>query len=92
MLNIHSELQSKLQLFQLENQELKQEIEELKNNSLKEKENYILISNQVKKLKFEASFNKQSLNLLIKKISNEVPNSDMENMNSLEVFRFLDIT
>ncbi|XP_060863531.1 uncharacterized protein LOC132940124 [Metopolophium dirhodum] len=35
-------------------------------------------------MKSEASFNKQSLNSLIKEISNEVSNSDMENMNSLE--------
>jgi len=39
-------------------------------------------------MKSEASFNKKSLSSLIKEISNEVPNSDMENMNSLEVFRF----
>jgi len=32
------------------------------------------------------------LNSLIKKISNEVPSSDLENMSSLEVFRFLDVT
>ncbi|XP_050057603.1 leucine-rich repeat-containing protein 45-like isoform X2 [Aphis gossypii] len=76
-----NELQSKLQLFQLKNQEQNQELEELKKNSLKDKENYILISNQVKKIESEASFNKQNLNLLIKKISNEIPNSDMENMN-----------
>lgn len=81
-------MKSKLQLLQSQNQVQKQELEELKNNSLKEQENYILISNQVKKMKSEASFNKQSLNLLIKKISNEVPNSDMESMNSLEVFKF----
>ncbi|KAL4097405.1 hypothetical protein QTP88_022191 [Uroleucon formosanum] len=82
--NSVDELKSKLQLLQSQNQVQKQELEELKNNSLKEQENYILISNQVKKMKSEASFNKQSLNLLIKKISNEVPNSDMESMNSLE--------
>jgi len=45
----------------------------------------------MKKIKSEVSFNKQSLNSLIQKISNEVPNSDMENMSSLEVFRFLNI-
>lgn len=81
-------MKSKLQLLQSQNQVQKQELEELKKNSLKEQENYILISNQVKKMKSEASFNKKSLNLLIKKISNEVPNSDMESMNSLEVFKF----
>lgn len=46
----------------------------------------------MKKIKSEASFNKQSLNSLIQKISTEVPNSDMENMSYLEVFRFLNIT
>jgi len=40
----------------------------------------------------EALFNKQNLNSLIKKISNEIPNSDMENLNNSEVFRLLDIT
>ncbi|XP_060840140.1 leucine-rich repeat-containing protein 45-like isoform X2 [Rhopalosiphum padi] len=75
------ELQSNLQLLQLKNQEQKQELEELKKKSLKDQENYILISNQIKKIKSEASFNKQSLNSLITKISNEIPNSDMEYMN-----------
>ncbi|KAF0751595.1 girdin-like [Aphis craccivora] len=79
-----NELQSKLQLFQLKNQEQKQELEELKKNSLKDKENYTLISNQVKKMESEALFNKQNLNSLIKKISNEIPNSDMENLNNSE--------
>uniref|UniRef100_A0A2S2P9T1 Leucine-rich repeat-containing protein n=2 Tax=Schizaphis graminum TaxID=13262 RepID=A0A2S2P9T1_SCHGA len=78
------ELQSNLQLLQLKNQEQKQELEELKKKSLKDQENYILISNQIKKIKSEASFHKQSLNSLITKISNEIPNSDMENMNYLE--------
>ncbi|XP_026815464.1 girdin-like [Rhopalosiphum maidis] len=75
------ELQSNLQLLQLKNQEQKQELEELKKKSLKDQEDYILISNQIKKIKSEASFNKQSLKSLITKISNEIPNSHMENMN-----------
>jgi len=45
------------------------------------------ILNQVEKIKSELSFHKKSFNSLIKKISNEVSNSDVETMESLEVFK-----
>lgn len=87
MLCVNSELQSKLHLLQAENQQQKQELKEMKNNNLKEKEINTNILKQMEKAKSELSFKKQSLNSLIKEISFELSNSDFENMNSLEVFK-----
>lgn len=83
---LYSELQLQLQFLQEENKKKTQEFEHLKINCLKEKENNIVILNQVDKIKSELSLKTQSLSSLIKQISIEVSTSDDENMNSLEVF------
>lgn len=80
-----SELQLKLHNLQNENEQKKQEIDEMKKNSTKEKESNMKIQNQVEKMKSELSFQKKSVNSLIKKISKEVPNSDEKVLESLEV-------
>lgn len=68
--------------FQEENKQLKQELNEMKNNNLKDKANNKAI---VDKLKSELLFKKQKLKLFVEKISDDLPHSDMENMSSLEV-------
>lgn len=85
MINCYSELRLKLQYLETENQKQKQEIKELKSNNLKEKESNVIILNQVEKVKSELSLQNKSLNLLIKKISNEISNSEIQNLESLEV-------
>ncbi|XP_025425339.1 leucine-rich repeat-containing protein 45-like [Sipha flava] len=79
-----NELKSELHLLQVENQQQKQEIEEMKKYCLKEKESNTIVINQIEKMKSELSFKKQSLNSLIKEISFELPSSDLKNINSLE--------
>lgn len=81
-----SELHSKLQLFQIKSEQQKLEIKELKTNCLKEKESKTTIINQVEEMKSEQLLTKQSLNKLVKKISNGISHSDEETLNSLEVF------
>lgn len=79
----------KIQQLQIENQEQQNRCIELKNNNLKEKENNGILLNQLEKMKSELLIKKQSLKLLVKKISNEISHSDLENMSSLEVFNSL---
>lgn len=80
-----SELQSQLYLLQVENQQKKQELDIIKNNSSKEKESNTNILNKIKKIKSEQLFRKKSFNSLIKKISSEISNSDVEFMETLKV-------
>lgn len=82
----YSELRSKLHFFETENQKQKQEIKELKNNNLKDKESNMVMINEVEKMKSELSLQNKNFNLLIKKISNEISNSDIENLDSFKVF------
>lgn len=80
-------MQVELHFLQEENKNKKRELELLKISCLKEKENNIVILNQVDEIKSELSLKTQSLSSLIKQISNdEMSNSEVENMNSLEVF------
>lgn len=84
---LYSEMQVELHFLQEENKNKKRELELLKISCLKEKENNIVILNQVDEIKSELSLKTQSLSSLIKQISNdEMSNSEVENMNSLEVF------
>lgn len=85
MNNFHRKLESNVFILQEQNQQQKQEIEKLKSINLKEKESNLLI---LKRMKSELSLKEQSLNSLVKQISNEVANSDLEKMNSLEVFNY----
>lgn len=80
-------MQSKLYFLQIENQEKKQELDEIKNNSIKEKESNAELLNKVEKVKSELSFQKENFNSLIKKISSDMSSSDVEIMESLEVFK-----
>lgn len=80
--NFDRELESKLHIIQEENQQQKQTLEELKTNHLKEKESSREI---LKNMESKLSFQNQSLSSLVKKMSNEVSDSDVKNMNSLEV-------
>lgn len=84
-----SELLSKLHIFQIKNEQHKLEIKELKINCLKEKDSKTTIINQVEEIKSELLLTKQSLNKVVKNISNEISHSDEETLNSLEVFFFL---
>lgn len=70
--------------FQKENKQLKQELDEIKNNNLKNEANN---SDIVDKLKSELLFEKQRLRLFVEKISDGLPHSDVENMSSLEVIK-----
>lgn len=78
-------MQSKLCLLEKENQQQKQNLELLKNNYSKTKESNTVILDQVEQIKSELSLKNQSLSLLIKKISNKMSNTEVENINSLEV-------
>lgn len=90
--NVHSQLQSKLDHLQAENLQQKRELKEMKNNSLKEKETNSIVLKQMEKIKSELLFKNQGLSSLIKEISFELPNSDLKNMNSLEVLKCFKIT
>lgn len=79
-------MQSKLHFLETENQKQKLEIKELNNNNLKEKESNMIILNEFEKVQSEFSQQNKSLNSLMKKISNEISNSDIENLDSFEVF------
>jgi len=59
----------------------------MNSKNTKEKENNKETLNKVEKIESELSFQKKSFNSLIKKISNEVSTSDMEVLDSLEVFQ-----
>lgn len=82
---MYSELQSKIRYLQTENLQQKHELEELKNNSLKEKESSIVNLNQVEKMKSELFFKEESLKSFINQLSNEVSYADRESMHSLDV-------
>lgn len=70
--------------FQKENKQLKQELDEMKNNNSNNEANNSVI---VDKLKSELLHEKQRLRLFVEKISDDLPHSDVENMNSLEVIK-----
>lgn len=82
---MYSTLKLKIQQLQIENQQQQNKFIELKNNNLKEKENNGILLNRLEKMKSELLTKKQSLKLLVQKISNEISQSDLENMSSLEV-------
>ncbi|VVC27667.1 Hypothetical protein CINCED_3A006947 [Cinara cedri] len=85
------ELQTRLHIFQVKNEQQKQELEELKISCLQENKCKTMICKKVEKMKSELLLKTQSLNSIVKKISNdELSNSDDETMNSLEDFEKID--
>lgn len=70
----------------MKNAQQKQELDNLRTYCSIEKESKTIICNQFEKIKSELSLKKQSLNLLVKKLNNEVFGSNDENINSLEVW------